>query len=108
MSSSTPTTTTTAVPVSARNVVADKRETSILGTGSLYSIVSAVYVVGFLHVLYRACEEAYKIRLYAIQEYGPISTFFYILYKLICLSLTTGMTRHDSRRADSAANVIVD
>mmetsp|Transcript_32113 Transcript_32113/g.78249 ORF Transcript_32113/g.78249 Transcript_32113/m.78249 type:complete len:975 (+) Transcript_32113:292-3216(+) len=53
-------------------VADDKRETSLLGTGGLYSIASAVYVVGFLHVLYRACIEAYNIRLYAIKEYGPI------------------------------------
>jgi hypothetical protein len=57
----------------------DKRDTSLLGKGTLHSIVSAVYVVGFLHVLYRACEEAYNIRLYAIKEYGPISTFEDIL-----------------------------
>ena len=53
-------------------VADDKRETSLLGTGGLYAIASAVYVVGFLHVLYRACLEAYNIRLYAIKEYGPI------------------------------------
>ena len=46
-------------------------KTSILGS-TLYQIASAVYIVGFLHVLYRACVEAYRIRLYAIQEYGRV------------------------------------
>jgi asparagine N-glycosylation enzyme membrane subunit Stt3 len=33
---------------------------------------SAIYVVFFLNLLYRACVEAYNIRLYAINEYGRV------------------------------------
>jgi asparagine N-glycosylation enzyme membrane subunit Stt3 len=42
------------------------------GQGIIYQIASAVYIVGFLHILYRACLEAYRIRLYAIEEYGRV------------------------------------
>jgi dolichyl-diphosphooligosaccharide--protein glycosyltransferase len=41
-------------------------------TSTLYTVASAIYVVGFLHLLYRACVEAYQIRLYAIEEYGRV------------------------------------
>jgi hypothetical protein len=46
-------------------------------TGDAYSspvkpVVSALYIVGFLNVLYTACVEAYNIRLYAINEYGRV------------------------------------
>ena len=69
----------------------DKRETSLLGTGGLHSIACAVYVVGFLHVLYRACVEAYNIRLYAIKEYGPIIHEFdpYFNYRATEVSTST-------------------
>lgn len=45
--------------------------------GSVYSslvkpVVSSLYVVLFLNILYRACVEAYHIRLYAIKEYGRV------------------------------------
>jgi len=45
--------------------------------GSVYSslfkpVSSAIYIVGFLNLLYRACVEAYDIRLYAIKEYGRV------------------------------------
>jgi dolichyl-diphosphooligosaccharide--protein glycosyltransferase len=49
----------------------DAHQTSML-KGSLHSVASAVYIVGFLHVLYQACSEAYHIRLYAIEEYGRV------------------------------------
>lgn len=46
-------------------------------TGDAYSslvkpVVSALYIVGFLNLLYKACVEAYNIRLYAINEYGRV------------------------------------
>ena len=41
-----------------------------LGYG--YSIVSALYVVGCLHIIYLACQAAYEIRMYAINEYGRV------------------------------------
>lgn len=45
--------------------------------GPVYSslvrpLVSGLYIVGFLNVLFKACVEAYNIRLYAINEYGRI------------------------------------
>lgn len=48
-----------------------KNDTSLL-KGTLYQIASAIYIVGFMHLLYRACVEAYRIRLYAIEEYGRV------------------------------------
>jgi hypothetical protein len=48
-----------------------KTETSLL-KGTVYQVASAVYIVGFMHILYRACLEAYRIRLYAIEEYGRV------------------------------------
>jgi dolichyl-diphosphooligosaccharide--protein glycosyltransferase len=45
--------------------------TSLFG-GTLYSLLSGLYIVGCLHVLYTACVAAYKIRLYAIEEYGRV------------------------------------
>jgi len=35
-------------------------------------LVSALYIVGCLHLLYKACLAAYEIRLYAINEYGRV------------------------------------
>jgi len=35
-------------------------------------VASAIYVVCFFNLLYRACVEAYNIRLYAINEYGRV------------------------------------
>jgi len=51
--------------------------TPIIPMGSVYlslvkPLASAIYIVGFLNVLYRACVEAYEIRLYAIKEYGRV------------------------------------
>jgi len=45
--------------------------------GSVYlslvsPIASAIYIVCFLNLLYRACTEAYNIRLYAINEFGRV------------------------------------
>jgi len=45
--------------------------------GSVYSslvkpVLSTLYIVGFLNALYKACVEAYNIRLYAINEYGRV------------------------------------
>lgn len=36
------------------------------------SIVSGLYIVAFLQLLYMACNEAYEIRMYAINEYGRV------------------------------------
>jgi hypothetical protein len=38
----------------------------------LSPVASAIYVVCFLNLLFRACVEAYNIRLYAINEYGRV------------------------------------
>ena len=38
----------------------------------IYPVASAIYIVCFLNLLYRACLEAYDIRLYAIKEYGRV------------------------------------
>ena len=35
-------------------------------------LISGLYIVGFLNVLYKACVEAYNIRLYAINEFGRV------------------------------------
>ena len=43
-----------------------------LVTGNLYHLVSALYIVGWLNVLYLACKAAYEIRLHAIEEYGRV------------------------------------
>ena len=45
--------------------------------GSVYSslvkpVVSSLYIVFFLNVIYKACSEAYNIRMYAINEYGRV------------------------------------
>jgi hypothetical protein len=53
------------------------KEDAIAPMGSVYSslvkpLVSALYIVGFLNVLFKACVEAYNIRLYAINEYGRV------------------------------------
>ena len=37
-----------------------------------YMLLSGLYVVGFGHVLYLACQAAYEIRLFAINEYGRV------------------------------------
>lgn len=49
----------------------EAQQTSLL-KGSLHYVASALYIVGFLHVLYQACNEAYRIRLYAIEEFGRV------------------------------------
>eukprot|EP00934_Nitzschia_sp_Nitz4_P004414 Nitzschia sp. Nitz4//scaffold7_size249615//54853//57987//NITZ4_001153-RA/size249615-processed-gene-0.182-mRNA-1//-1//CDS//3329558370//4404//frame0 len=46
-------------------------DTSLIGGGA-YLLVSALYIVGFLNLLYQACLAAYDIRLYAINEYGRV------------------------------------
>jgi dolichyl-diphosphooligosaccharide---protein glycosyltransferase len=38
----------------------------------IVQIVSALYAVAFLQVLYMACKAAYEIRMYAINEYGRV------------------------------------
>ncbi|OEU16208.1 putative oligosaccharyl transferase [Fragilariopsis cylindrus CCMP1102] len=38
----------------------------------LSPVASAIYIICFLNLLYRACVEAYNIRLYAINEYGRV------------------------------------
>jgi asparagine N-glycosylation enzyme membrane subunit Stt3 len=65
-----------------------KSETFLL-KGTAYQIASAVYIVGFMHILYRACLEAYRIRLYAIDEYGRVIHEFdpYFNYRAAEVSL---------------------
>ena len=52
-------------------------------------VASAIYIVGFLNLLYRACAEAYDIRLYAIREYGRVIHEFdpYFNYRAAEVSL---------------------
>ena len=35
-------------------------------------IVSGIYIIAFCQLLYKACNEAFQIRLYAIKEYGRV------------------------------------
>ena len=47
------------------------------GMGSVYvslskPVLSAVYVAGFLNVLYKTLVESYNIRMYALEEYGLV------------------------------------
>ena len=47
--------------------------TSSMDSVKIFSpVASAIYIVCFLNLLYRACVEAYNIRLYAINEYGRV------------------------------------
>ena len=62
--------------------------------GSVYlslvsPIASAIYIVCFLNLLYRACTEAYNIRLYAINEFGRVIHEFdpYFNYRAAEVSL---------------------
>lgn len=48
-----------------------KLTTSLVG-GNLLLLLSALYIVGFLHLWCQACLAAYDIRLYAIKEYGRV------------------------------------
>ncbi len=48
-----------------------KLDTSLV-KGNLYMLLSALYIVGCFHLLYQACVAAYRIRLYAIEEYGRV------------------------------------
>jgi len=62
---------------SARNGDVRQNEASMASMASTYSslvkpIVSSLYVVGFLNLLYKACVEAYNIRLNAINDYGRV------------------------------------
>jgi asparagine N-glycosylation enzyme membrane subunit Stt3 len=60
------------------------------GQATIYQIASAVYIVVFLHILYQACLEAYRIRLYAIEEYGRVIHEFdpYFNYRAAEVSLS--------------------
>ena len=48
-----------------------KTDTSLV-KGSAYMLVASLYVVGCFHLLYQACVSAYKIRLYAVEDYGRV------------------------------------
>ena len=61
------------VRVSSTNVVdvstgsEGNKPTSVVG-----QIVSGIYIIAFCQLLYKACNEAYQIRLYAIEDYGRV------------------------------------
>ena len=44
-----------------------KKPTSVVG-----QIISGIYIIAFCQLLYKACNEAYQIRLYAIKDYGRV------------------------------------
>mmetsp|Transcript_13328 Transcript_13328/g.14297 ORF Transcript_13328/g.14297 Transcript_13328/m.14297 type:complete len:995 (-) Transcript_13328:351-3335(-) len=57
--------------------VPSKENVTTSPMGSVYlkifsPVASAIYIVCFLNLLYRACVDAYNIRLYAINEYGRV------------------------------------
>eukprot|EP00536_Pseudo-nitzschia_multiseries_P007648 jgi/Psemu1/324848/estExt_fgenesh1_pg.C_1820001 len=54
------------------SVKSKSKATKEAGSAPVNPILSAVYVVGFFNLLYKACVEAYNIRMYAINEYGRI------------------------------------
>ena len=61
------------VRVSSTNVVdvstssEGNKPTSVVG-----QIISGIYIIAFCQLLYKACNEAYQIRLYAIKDYGRV------------------------------------
>lgn len=54
------------------NAAPNNDEMASMGSSLIKPVVSSLYIVGFLNILYKACVEAYNIRLYAIKEYGRV------------------------------------
>ena len=61
-------------------------------------VVQALAVVLLLQVLYKACLEAYKIRLHAIEEYGRVIHEFDPYFNYRATEVSTGEVRPQNLR----------
>ena len=77
-----------AAPTDAATTPKAAGETSIVKT-----MISSLYIIGFLNFLYKAAAEAFDIRLYAIKEYGLVIHEFdpYFNYRAAEVSLSMNM-----------------
>ncbi len=75
---------------------ATKPEESSGESSLVKSVVSSLYIIGFLNFLYKAAAEAFDIRLYAIKEYGLVIHEFdpYFNYRAAEVSLSIKYAPH--------------
>ena len=83
---------------------ADENPTASIYSTLIKPLLSGLYIVGFLNVLFKASVEAYNIRLYAIKEYGRVIHEFdpYFNYR----AAEVGLFRGKSRNQEDAYSIL--